>query len=127
MLRRFRTIGEIATCAALGTAFAVGCYAATTPDPVPNDVGSVQSPATLDNGNTIGLDGSMTVPDAFTNQSLLLPCAGVDREPHLPCRVLMRPTYVVGGDGVRHEVCAITLVNREDSIMVCADDTVWLS
>lgn len=72
-------------------------------------------------------DGSLYAPGSFASQAHLTPCKGVDREPHLPCRVLMRPTYVVGGDGIRHEHCYITLVTREDSQMVCADDTVWAS
>jgi len=72
-------------------------------------------------------DGSLFAAGSYRAQADLTPCAGVDREPHLPCRVLMRPTYVVGGDGVRHEQCSITLVNHEDSQMVCADDTVWAS
>ena len=72
-------------------------------------------------------DGSIYAAGAFTSQAHLTRCKGVDREPHLPCRVLMRPTYVVGGDGVRHEECYVTLVNAEDSQMVCRDDTVWPS
>lgn len=72
-------------------------------------------------------DGSITDPGAFTSQAHLTRCKGTDVEPHLPCRVLMRPTYVVGGDGVRHEECYVTLLTAEDSEMVCTDDTVWAS
>jgi len=127
-------------CFGIGTLFTLGCVIAADADDLagPTIVPSSGQTITEDDprwdcetmGNrTCGprSDGSVYSAGAFTGQGRLRPCAGEDVEPHLPCRVLMRPTYVVGGDGVRHEVCAITLVNAEDSQMVCADDTVWAS
>jgi hypothetical protein len=55
-------------------------------------------------------------------------CEGPDDEPtNIPCRVPMRETYVIGGDGSDHHGCVIVITTVEDSEMVCADDTVWAS
>lgn len=74
-----------------------------------------------------GDDGSITDPGALAAALGLPACTGKDAEPDLPCHLQTTPTYVVGGDGVRHDGCYVVLTTAEDSEMVCRDDTVWAS
>lgn len=74
-----------------------------------------------------GDDGSITDPGALAAALDLPACTGEDAEPDLPCHLQTTPTYVVGGDGVRHDGCYVVLTTAEDSEMVCRDDTVWAS
>lgn len=90
------------------------------------DGSRIEYPAPLD-------DGSVTVEHAFDDQQDLPTCMGgealdaVEHQPDLPCKAGTPPTYVEGGDGVRHDGCYLTLLSDEDSEMVCHDDTVWAS
>ena len=73
-------------------------------------------------------DGSITDPGAFDAQQDLPTCRHTKgTQPDLPCRFDAAPTYAVGGDGVTHDGCYVTLLTAQDSEMVCADDTVWAS
>lgn len=72
-------------------------------------------------------DTATRMAGAFESQSHLRECPDTKDPAILPCRVPMAPTYVVGGDGTVHNHCLITLVNADDSMMVCRDDTVWPS
>jgi len=130
MHRTTRRITEAVACLALGSAFSLGCvYAATPWDAVPNQQSLERAAitATYPSHGEPGPDGSITDPGALAAALDLPGCAGEDREPVLPCHVVTTPTYVVGGDNVRHDGCYVVLVNDTDSEMVCRDDTVWQS
>lgn len=77
--------------------------------------------------NTPGDDGSVTIAGMWDTTMALPLCAEDLSVAVEPCRLNMDETYVVGGDGVRHDGCVVVLTTDEDSGMICRDDTVWAS